>query len=104
SDERLVAEVLAIERQDVEGDEDGFNATAQQIVELRSAFGVETNDLTIEDGLGSDHARERLRQRCKAAIHIAIAREQPALPRCDLSDSPEAVIFQFEDPVRGIKR
>jgi hypothetical protein len=66
---------------------------AHQVIESRFALHIEMDDFTVQDGLARNRRSDGGRKLREALIRRSPARYQPTLPRVDIPESAEAIIF-----------
>jgi hypothetical protein len=86
-DQRQRPQVLAVEKKQVEGEEDAFPSAEQQIVEHGTARVIDAGNLAIDDGiLDAQIPADPLRQVFEVAERIPIPRDQIALAVLDVGE------------------
>ena len=103
--EWLIAKIPAVEPQKIKGAETVRTAPAKQIIEVRPAVQTEADDLSIEHGVTAGEGFGDGGTQARIDFEgMAVSRYEPQVPAMfSVGDSPEAVVFQFEDEVGMIK-
>ena len=55
-----------------------LDASAQEIVKLRSALGIQTNDFAVEQAILSSHPGKLSAERVESLVGVLITADQPA--------------------------
>jgi hypothetical protein len=103
--QRERADVPAVQRKDVEGDERGRAAPKQKRVELRAPVAIEADHLTVEHSRTDAQARAQLgRERRELSEAVAVAGYGVGAVAVHVGKRPIAVVLQLEQPLRIVKR
>ena len=102
-DQRLVAQVMPIDPQQIERIEHGFALTAQELVELAHTILVQAHDFAIENRTLHGQLRHNSPEGLEAEI-LQLAGDELALAVLEVGDSAEAVMLQFKDVVGMVER
>jgi hypothetical protein len=100
--ERELAQIVAIDRQDVEGVKlhSVIVPAGVQAVEVRDAVDAEQDRLAIDDeGPAAVAQRGLYDQRITVGLVVAVAREQPHVVAFALNNQAIAVVLDFVNPV-----
>ena len=101
---REVAEVVAVEPEDVEEDDDLAVALLEEL-ESRPPLFVEGDDLAVEHDLRHLQLPQRVGDFGEARREVdLIAAPHRHLPAGDRHDGAEAVVFELVDPLVGVAR
>ena len=104
-EQRQNSEILAVQPEQVEGDEDALAPAKQQIAEVRPAALVQTRDLSIEHGaLDAEVFGEPCREFCEAAEDVSVSGDQFRTTILKVGEGTEAVDLQLEDVIIGVER
>jgi hypothetical protein len=100
-----VPHVVAVKHQQVERHEERRTTSEQQRVEVRSAVGIETCDLAVQNGGTTTHRRRDLPlQGFPLTEGVAVAADEPALAVLDERERAEAIPLHLVNPVEIVKR
>jgi hypothetical protein len=96
-----IAQISAIQPQQIEGVKAERPATAPQFVEHWPAVRPGTHDLAVEDGSAAGELlADGVRQRLECPESVPVARYEPVGTVFDARDGPEAVELRLENPVK----
>src|SRR6185437_8250488 len=99
-DERQVAEIASIQPQKIEGAEARFAAPKEECVELGTAVLVEAGEFAVQySSLDRQLPRHAVRQFFEAGELIPIARDQAHTTALQISQRPEAIVLDLEEPI-----
>ncbi len=94
----------SFEGEQVERDQLLRGASPEQVIELRAPGRVQVDDLAVKHSVVLDRRGNALAQPAERLVGVAVARDQLAPATVDVGQRAEAVVLQFEDPVRVIER
>jgi len=98
--EQPVANILAINRQQVEGVEAGPVSPEQQRLEVAPASPIEAHDLAIDDCVVRfDRVCKFLTELRPMLERVAVARAQLAMVARNVRQRPESVVLDLEEPI-----
>src|SRR5262245_32472350 len=91
--EREIAEVPALEPEEVERHEARLCTAKEQRVELRPAVHSEAGELAVEDRIGLDGAPELLGDQVEALERVPVPRDQSRVPPGDVREGAEPIVL-----------
>lgn len=80
-----------------------YRTPSQQIVKLRPAIGTHMNDLAIQHS-GWKRLSESRTELCKRFVDVPFARYQLHVAILYVGQRPEAIVFQFKQPIGMVER
>ena len=104
-DQRQCPQVLAIQKQQIEGEEHTLAPAKQRVIEHRPARIIDTGKLAINNRiLHTQVFGYPLYKVFKIAERVAVAGDEFALAILDIGKRPEAIDLQLEDVIVGVER
>src|ERR1044071_6165407 len=100
-EKRQAAEVLAVEPQQTQRVEIRLTPAKHQLVELRSAERIQTDDLAIDDRVLNLELRDCRLQRAERLVFVPPARDEPALCILNVGELAKPIELDLVDPGRG---
>jgi hypothetical protein len=100
-----VAQVSPVAPNQIEGVKVRLTATVQQFVELAAAFGIQADYLAVQNRASpAKRISQVFGQQRKGLEHVSVARHQTYFAAITKCQRAEAIMFDFEEPVRAIER
>ena len=101
----LRPQIAAIQPKKIERAIARLATAGHEVIEVRASFGVQYDNLAIQNGTVSLQAAQNLlKKRVKLTELLSLARHQPCLLAVDIKDPAKAVMLQLVDPIRMTDR